>query len=86
MTLGPIGGKAFWPLVYAIVFAGILGHTFWYEGVGRLGPTKTLIYHYVIPIWAALFNYLFLEERIFPQQILGGMLILAGVIYALRTE
>jgi drug/metabolite transporter (DMT)-like permease len=84
MALGQIGAKAWWPLVYAILFAGMLGHTLWYEGIGRIGPTKTLIYHYFIPIWATLFNYFWLGERIFPQQILGGGLILLGVHYALR--
>ena len=84
MALGQIGEKAWWPLIYAIFFAGMLGHTLWYEGIGRIGPTKTLIYHYFIPIWATLFNYFWLGERIFPQQILGGGLILLGVHYALR--
>ena len=84
MALDQIGGKAWWPLIYAILFAGMLGHTLWYEGIGRLGPTKTLIYHYFIPIWATLFNYFWLGERIFPQQIIGGGLILLGVHYALR--
>lgn len=84
MALDQIGEKAWWPLVYAILFAGMLGHTLWYEGIGRIGPTKTLIYHYFIPVWATLFNYFWLGERIFPQQIIGGGLILWGVHYALR--
>ena len=84
MALGQIGEKAWWPLIYAIFFAGMLGHTLWYEGIGRIGPTKTLIYHYFIPVWATLFNHFLLGERIFPQQILGGGLILLGVHYALR--
>jgi drug/metabolite transporter (DMT)-like permease len=84
IVLDQIGEKALWPLVYAILFAGMVGHTLWYEGIGRIGPTKTLIYHYFIPIWATLFNYFWLGERIFPQQIIGGGLILWGVHYALR--
>jgi drug/metabolite transporter (DMT)-like permease len=84
MALDQMGEKAWWPLVYSILFAGMLGHTLWYEGIGRIGPTKTLIYHYFIPVWATLFNHFLLGERIFPQQILGGGLILLGVHYALR--
>ncbi|HSB06756.1 MAG TPA: DMT family transporter [Thermodesulfobacteriota bacterium] len=84
MPFDQIGEKAWWPLIYAIVFAGMLGHTFWYEGVGRIGATKTLIYLYFIPIWAAVFNYFYMGERIFIQQVLGGGLILVGVHYALR--
>ena len=48
------------------------------------GPTKTLIYHYFIPIWAAIFNRFLMGEEIFSQQIIGGVLILCGVHYALR--
>jgi drug/metabolite transporter (DMT)-like permease len=84
MALDQMGEKAWWPLVYSILFAGMLGHTLWYEGIGRIGPTKTLIYHYFIPVWATLFNHFLLGEKIFPQQILGGGLILLGVHYALR--
>ena len=71
-------------IVFAVVFAGMLGHTFWYEGVGRIGVTKTLIYLYFIPIRAALFNYFFMGERIYPQQILRDGLILLGIHDALR--
>jgi drug/metabolite transporter (DMT)-like permease len=81
-----IGARAWWPLVYAIVFAGILGHTFWYEGIDRIGASKTLIYLYFIPVWAALFNHFFLGERLFYQQLAGGGLILLGVHYALREH
>ena len=84
MVFGDVGRKGLWPLFYAIVFAAMLGHTLWYEGIGRIGATKTLVYLYFIPIWAALFNHFYLGEKIFFQQILGGGLILMGVHYALR--
>ncbi len=84
MPLHPMGEKAWWPLVYAILFGGIIGHSFWYEGIGRIGATKTLFYLYLIPIWAALFNHFYMGEAIFPQQMIGGGLILCGVHYALR--
>ncbi len=84
LPFNEIGEKAWWPLVYAILFSGMLGHTFWYEGIGRIGATKTLFYLYIIPIWAAVFNYFYMGEKIFLQQIVGGGLILCGVHYALR--
>ncbi len=84
MPLHAIGDKAWWPLIYAAFFGGILGHSFWYEGIGRIGATKTLFYLYLIPIWAALFTHFFMGEEIFAQQIVGGVLILSGVHYALK--
>ena len=84
MSFGHVGAKALWPLIYAAVLGGMVGHTFWYEGIGRVGASKTLIYLYFIPLWAALFNHFYLGEKIFIQQALGGGLILLGVHYALR--
>jgi drug/metabolite transporter (DMT)-like permease len=77
--------KTWWSLGYAIFFAGVIGHICWYEGIGRIGVTRSLTYLYFIPICAVLFNYLWMGEKIFPQQIVGGALILWGVHRSLRT-
>ncbi len=80
-----IGAKAWWSLGYAVFFGGVLGHIFWYEGIGRIGVTKALVYLYFIPICAVLFNYFLMGEKIFFQQILGGALILWGIRRSLST-
>ena len=77
--------KTWWSMGYAVVFSGMLGHVFWYEGLGRIGVTKSMVYLYFIPIWAVLFNTLMMGETIFLQQILGGVLILLGVHHALKN-
>jgi len=77
--------KTWWSMGYAVVFSGMLGHVFWYEGLGRIGVTKSMVYLYFVPIWAVLFNFLMMGETIFPQQILGGVLILLGVHHALKN-
>ena len=78
-------GKAWWSMAYAIVIGGILGHVVWYDAIGRIGVTQTLLYQFFIPIWAVLFNHLFLGEEVSLQQILGGALILFGVYRSLRV-
>jgi drug/metabolite transporter (DMT)-like permease len=80
-----IGMKAWLSLGYAIFFSGMLGHIFWYEGIERIGVTKSMVYLYFIPICAVLFNYFLMGEKISFQQILGGALILWGVHISLRT-
>jgi drug/metabolite transporter (DMT)-like permease len=77
--------KTWWSMGYAVVFSGMIGHVFWYEGLGRIGVTKSMVYLYFIPIWAVLFNTLMMGETIFLQQILGGVLILLGVHHALKN-
>jgi len=77
--------KTWWSMGYAVVFSGMVGHVFWYEGLGRVGVTKSMVYLYLIPIWAVLFNHFMMGETIFAQQILGGVLILLGVHHTLKN-
>ena len=77
--------KTWWSMGYAVLFAGMLGHVLWYEGLERIGVTTSMVYLYFIPIWAVLFNFFMMGETIFLQQILGGILILLGVHHALKN-
>jgi drug/metabolite transporter (DMT)-like permease len=77
--------KTWWSMGYAVIFSGMLGHVFWYEGLERIGVTKSMVYLYFIPTWAVLFNFLMMGETIFLQQIFGGVLILLGVHHALKN-
>jgi drug/metabolite transporter (DMT)-like permease len=60
------------------ISAGV-AFTLWYQGVKRIGVTRTVVYHYLVPFIAVVFAALFLGERITFVQGLGGCLILAGV-------
>ena len=80
-----VSGRTWWSLAYAILFSGIAGHVFWYEGLDRLGVTKSMVYVYFISMWAVLFNYFLMGEEILSQQVIGGALILWGVHRVLRS-
>lgn len=80
-----IGAKAWWALGYAVVVSGMVGHVAWYEGIERLGVTRSMIYQFIIPIWAVIFNYFLMGEKVFFQQVVGGALILLAVHRALRN-
>ncbi len=82
--LNQVGAKSWWALGYAIFLAGIIGHVSYYGGIGKLGVTRSMVYLYLIPLWAILFNFFWMGEMILFQQILGGLLILLGVHGALR--
>jgi drug/metabolite transporter (DMT)-like permease len=76
--------NTWWSMGYAVLFSGMLGHVLWYEGIERIGITKSMVYLYFLPVWAVLFNAFMMGEKIFLQQILGGILILLGVHQTLR--
>ncbi len=77
--------STWWSMGYAVLFSGMLGHVLWYEGLGRVGVTKSMVYLYFIPMWAVLFNILLMGEKISFQQILGGVLIVLGVHQTLKS-
>ena len=84
VALKQVSPTSWWALGYAIVLPGIIGHVSYYGGIERLGVTRSMVYLYFIPLWAIVFNHLWMGEPIFAQQILGGFLILLGVHGALR--
>jgi drug/metabolite transporter (DMT)-like permease len=83
-SLNQVSANSWWALGYAILLSGIIGHVSYYGGIEKLGVTKSMLYLYFIPLVAILFNYLWMGEKIFSQQILGGILILLGVHGGLR--
>ncbi|MCX8118790.1 MAG: DMT family transporter [Desulfobacterota bacterium] len=86
VSLTQVGPRSWWALAYAVLLAGIVGHVSYYGGIERLGVTPSMVYLYLIPVWALLFNHLWMGERILIQQIFGGLLILIGVHGALRRR
>jgi len=85
VALSQVGAKSWWALGYAIYLPGIIGHVSYYGGIERMGVTRSMVYLYFIPLWAILFSYLWTGEKIFPQQILGGILILLSTHRVLRS-
>jgi drug/metabolite transporter (DMT)-like permease len=62
----------------AIISAGI-AFSLWYQGVRRIGVTRTIAYHYIVPFVAVVFAVLFLGEHIMLLQVVGGIAIIGGV-------
>lgn len=74
----------------ALAFASFIGaaaaYVLWYEGVRRIGPTRTIAYHYLVPFIAVLTAALFLGDAVRPLTILGGAAVLAGVALVQRRS
>jgi len=71
---------------FSALISGGLAFTLWYEGVKKIGVTRTIVYHYIVPFVAVLFAALFLGERMVLTQVLGGVCILTGVYLAQRNN
>jgi len=73
-------------LAFSAFISGGVAFTLWYQGVKRIGVTRTIVYHYIVPFVAVLFAALFLGERITFPQIAGGISILCGVYLVQRKR
>jgi drug/metabolite transporter (DMT)-like permease len=72
----------------ALCFAALVGaaaaYVLWYEGVKRIGATRTIAYHYLVPFIAVLVSALFLGDVVRPLTIVGGVAIIGGVALVQR--
>ena len=69
--------------VLGIVALGLFGsglaYVLFYELLAQVGATRTVIVTYLLPIVALILGWLFLNERITLQMLLGMAVILSGV-------
>ena len=73
------------PLVWlAVIFLGVLGSglafILWYYLLHEVGPTRTALVTYTLPLGGMLLGVLFLKEPLSWNLLLGGLLIVISVI------
>ncbi len=83
---GMVSSKSWAALGFAAFIAGGVAYTLWYHGVQRLGVTRTIVYHYLMPVTAVVIAFLFLGERITFPQVIGGAAVLGGVYLVQRSR
>ena len=77
--VGSISAPGWLALVYLIVFATALGQQAWLYGVRGVGPSRAGIFVNLIPVSALGLSALVLSEPIGIREVVGIVLILAGV-------
>jgi len=70
-------------IVLGIVCTGLAFLVF-YRLIGRVGPSRAATVTYLIPLFGALFAWLFLGEPVTLQMLLAGGLILGSVAVSQR--
>jgi len=71
--------QAWAALIYSGLFAIAISYVIWYASVKRVGNSKTAIYGNITPVFAVISAYIFLSEKLTLLQILGALIIFAGV-------
>ena len=64
-------------LLLAVLCTGV-AYVVYFHLIGRIGPARAISVTYLIPLFAALWGFVFLRERVNADMVLGGAIILLG--------
>ncbi|MCW5729916.1 MAG: EamA family transporter [Alphaproteobacteria bacterium] len=81
---GGIGPGVWLGFAYTVTFAGAFGFAWWYEGVRRIGASRTMVYSNMIPVFAIATAVVLLGEEFTLLQTLGAAIVLAGIALTRR--
>jgi drug/metabolite transporter (DMT)-like permease len=79
MDLSLIGPSIVLAVLYAGTAAAGVSNVIVFHGLKLLGPTRVTAFQFLVPGLAVVLAAIFLGEAIRPVQVLGGVVILAGV-------
>ena len=77
--LSAVGQSAGFAIIYAGTLAAGVPNVVVFHGVKLLGPTRISALQTLVPAFALVLAAIFLGEPIRPAQLVGGVIILAGV-------
>jgi drug/metabolite transporter (DMT)-like permease len=81
----PIPAAVPWKVWGALAYLGIVGtvvaFVWYYDGIRRIGPTRTSIFNNLVPVFAVLFSVLILQEQVSWYTWLGGAMVIGGVLF-----
>ncbi|MBB6693521.1 DMT family transporter [Cohnella xylanilytica] len=66
-------------LLYSVVLVTIFGLIFWYRNVSRVGPSRVMLYMYLIPLFAVFFAFVLNGEAISFAQVAGFFVTIGGL-------
>jgi drug/metabolite transporter (DMT)-like permease len=79
-----------WPVwlgfAYAVVGPLFLTNILWFTAIGRVGPSRAALFANLQPFFAVVFALILLHEGIAPLQVVGGLLIAAGIAAERRSH
>lgn len=84
--LGAVSGRSWLALGYLIVVGSIVGFSAYVIAVKELPTTTVATYAYVNPVIAVLLGTVFLNERLTPAMLGGGVLIIGAVALVVRNR
>jgi drug/metabolite transporter (DMT)-like permease len=73
-------GLEVWLSILALSILGtVLAYIWYYEGIDKIGTSRTGIFINFVPVWATAMAILILDEQITISFIIGSLIVLSGV-------
>lgn len=83
----PVSLEAWSLLLGSTVFAMVITNIIWYNGVKRLGVSRTAYYSYLQPFFGVIAAAILLSEIVVSWQIVGGIMVIGSLlIYRLSSK
>ena len=83
MTM-PVTARAGMIVVALALLVSVIGMSLWTRGNQLIGPNRAAVYVNLIPLFGMLLAVAFLGEQVRPHHFLGGAMVCAGMLLALR--
>ncbi len=77
-----ISGMAWFGVLYVAFLGNGLAYFLWIRGIRNIGPMRTVLYQYLMPITVILFSVPFLKESLTAVQVAGALVVFAGIFLA----
>ena len=77
--------KVWIALAYLGMIGTVLAFVWYYEGVMKLGVTKTAIFNNLVPVFALILSVFILKEQVHMYTYIGAALVIGGVIIINRV-
>ena len=73
-------------ILYVGIFASLAAFVFWNKAIVTIGPSKSGMVYYTLPLFSGFLAYLFLNESIDMIHLLSALLIVAGILTTNRIS
>jgi probable blue pigment (indigoidine) exporter len=77
-----LGGLAWAALLYSLFFSLVFTNIMWFMAIERVGAPRASLYANLQPFLGAFFALVVLSEELGPLQVVGGLVIGAGILVA----
>jgi drug/metabolite transporter (DMT)-like permease len=72
--------KTIFSILYVGIFASLLAYVLWNKAVMAIGPSKTGMIYYILPVFSGIFAHFLLKEDISIFHLYSVLLIVLGVL------